>query len=243
MIVLAVSKLYENIGAHHHDTSYHQRHRNSRVCHPTSQQNCFHTWSERSFGKILRSLSELTECHAQRERPKSRKPIRKPLPVVPIFEYWPSTSTSLESREQAQLVETKPPPPPLRCFHTVMVSLEHSTRIAILQANTSTLFKQPHRHAPSIEKSRLPPVYDFNPEEDLVKFRAHWIHHRNPRAAIHVTMNRQIGREEHAFNENWLAYLIGAIDLFDDPITFTCNVICSLVDELLASGTRWSSPY
>jgi hypothetical protein len=229
MIVLAISKLYENIGAHHHDTSYHQRHRNPRVCHPTSQQNCFHTWSERSFGKILKSLSELTECHAQRERPKSRKPKRKPLPVVPIFEYWPSTSTTLESREQAQLVETKPPPP-LRCFHTVMVSLEHSTRIAILQANTSTLFKQPHRHAPSIEKSRLPPVYDFNPEEDLVKFRAHWIH-------------RQIGREEHAFNENWLAYLIGAIDLFDDPITFTCNVICSLVDELLASGTRWSSPY
>jgi hypothetical protein len=51
-------------------------------------------------------------------------------------------------------------------------------------------------------------IHDFHVEEDLVRSLAHWIHHRDPREAINATMDGQIEQDHHAFNEEWLAYLI-----------------------------------
>jgi hypothetical protein len=68
---------------------------------------------------------------------------------------------------------------------------------------------------------------------------AHWTHHRDPKEAIDATMEHPTGREEGAFNEDRLVYLIKAMNFFDDPFTFTCDITDSLVDrflDLLNSG-------
>jgi hypothetical protein len=76
-------------------------------------------------------------------------------------------------------------------------------------------------------------IHDFHVEKDLVKFLAHWIHHRDPGEAINASMGRLTEREVGAFNEDRLVYLIRAMNFFDDPFTFTSDITDSLVDQLL----------
>jgi hypothetical protein len=123
---------------------------------------------------------------------------------------------------------------------------EHSKRVAILRSYGTTVC---HVSAGELEKilkldtseagvrhefkGLSIQIHDFQVEEDLLKFLAHWIHHRDSREAINATMDGHIQQEEHTLNEEWLAYLIRAINFFDDSFTFTCDITDSLIDQFL----------
>ncbi|KAG9566910.1 hypothetical protein KCU71_g4168, partial [Aureobasidium melanogenum] len=76
-------------------------------------------------------------------------------------------------------------------------------------------------------------VYDFDVEEPLIRFLAHWIHHRNSEEAVVATMNRQTERSGRDLDEEWLVFLIRAMNCFDDPTKFTCDLTDSLIDDFL----------
>jgi hypothetical protein len=120
----------------------------------------------------------------------------------------------------------------------------NSKRIAILQSYGTTICHVPTSELEKIVKpytSRyglrhdiegvIVEVHDFLIEEPLVRFLAHWIHFREPEEAVKATINRQRERPCRALDEEWLAFLIKALNAFDDPEIFTCDITDSLIDQ------------
>ena len=86
-------------------------------------------------------------------------------------------------------------------------------------------------------------VHDFMFGEPRVKFLAHWIHHRDSGEAIKAVLRPRAETEEGDLDEQWLIYLIAAINFFEDPNIFTCDIADSLVDEFLAFLERGGLPH
>jgi hypothetical protein len=126
-----------------------------------------------------------------------------------------------------------------------MTDFEHSKRITILQSFGTTVC-----HVPTDELRKIMTlgtarrkldfegasieVYNLCFDESLVKFLAHWIHHRDSGEAIKAALNHQTETGEAVLNEKWLTYMINAINLFEGAKIFTCDIAHSLVDEFLA---------
>ncbi|CAD0096779.1 unnamed protein product [Aureobasidium vineae] len=84
-------------------------------------------------------------------------------------------------------------------------------------------------------------THNFNVEKPLVRFLAHWIHHRDSEEAITATMNRQTQRRHGVLDEEWLDFLIKVMNFCDDPKKFISDITDSLVHNfmfLLDSGDR-----
>lgn len=125
-----------------------------------------------------------------------------------------------------------------------MVDFEHSKNIAILQSYGTTVCHAPAdefyklakhctaRRELAFEGARIQ-VLDLQIEASLVRFLAHWIHHRNAGNAIEATMKRQQEREEGVLDEEWLAHLIRAINVFVAPFRFVPDIADSLIDRFL----------
>jgi hypothetical protein len=73
-------------------------------------------------------------------------------------------------------------------------------------------------------------IHNFLAEESLVKLLAHWIHHRDAEAAINATIHRKTETTSGTLDEEWLDYLIDAMELFDNPNKFICDIRDSLID-------------
>jgi hypothetical protein len=115
----------------------------------------------------------------------------------------------------------------LRLYGKTVCHVPASELQTILKYNTSTSGVRHEFKGLDVE------IHDFLVEKDLVRFLVHWVHHRDSGEAINATMNRLAEREDGTFNEDRLVYLIRAMNFFDDPFTFHCDITDSLVDEFL----------
>jgi hypothetical protein len=73
-------------------------------------------------------------------------------------------------------------------------------------------------------------VHNFLENESSIKFLAHWIHHRDAGAAINATIRRETAKTSGTLDEEWLFYFVEAMELFDDPSKFICDISDSLID-------------
>ncbi|KAH0366716.1 hypothetical protein KCU65_g5150, partial [Aureobasidium melanogenum] len=121
----------------------------------------------------------------------------------------------------------------------------YDTRIAILQSWGISICHVPYGEpkkicsdtcATMVKRKPFPDTYlevhNFEVEERLVKFLAHWIHHRDPNEAIDATMNRQAERRFEVLDREWLDFLIKILNFFDST-KFTGDIADSLVDNFL----------
>jgi hypothetical protein len=130
-----------------------------------------------------------------------------------------------------------------------MTDSKHSKRITILQSFGTTICHVPTNELQKIAKLGTArrklefeganiQVHDLRFDASLVKFMAHWIHHRDSEEAINVTLLRSEARVSAVLDEEWLNFLIQAMNSFDDPSTFTCDIIDSLIDTFILFAIR-----
>jgi hypothetical protein len=82
-------------------------------------------------------------------------------------------------------------------------------------------------------------VHNFLAEKSLVKFLAHWIHHHDAEEALKTTIDHQEETRSGDLDEDWLHYMIDAMNEFDKPYRYICDISDSLVDcfiQFLVSG-------
>lgn len=77
-------------------------------------------------------------------------------------------------------------------------------------------------------------VHNYQVEEAFVKFLAHWIYHRDAKEAIDASMIRQNETQPGEVDEEWLVFLLKAMNFFANRAEFTCDITDSLVDTVLS---------
>lgn len=76
-------------------------------------------------------------------------------------------------------------------------------------------------------------ILNFPVEKTLVRFLAHWIYHRDATEAMNASMNRQDEAQPGQVDEEWLIFLLRAMNFCGNRANFTCDITDSLVDAFL----------
>ncbi|KAH0384249.1 hypothetical protein KCU92_g4583, partial [Aureobasidium melanogenum] len=109
------------------------------------------------------------------------------------------------------------------------VSSVHAGEFAkISRDNTGNHRISPYSGGASVQS------HDFQVEKTLVRFLAHWIYHRDAKEAINASFHRQNKAQPGQVDEEWLIFLLKAMNFCNDGWKFTCDITDSLVDAFLS---------
>ncbi|KAG9942454.1 hypothetical protein KCU85_g9219, partial [Aureobasidium melanogenum] len=117
----------------------------------------------------------------------------------------------------------------------------HSSHVALLQSYGTTVCHVPLAEFQKI--STLDPVkkcgtlgaifhiYDYPVETPLVRFLAHWIHHRDSEEAVNAAMEHQIDSINGVLDRKRLDFLVKVLNFCDDKSKFHSGITDSLIDN------------
>ncbi|KAG9685879.1 hypothetical protein KCU95_g12418, partial [Aureobasidium melanogenum] len=119
--------------------------------------------------------------------------------------------------------------------------LAYGSHVALLQSYGTTVCHVPLAEFQKI--STLDPVkkcgtlgaifhiYDYPVETPLVRFLAHWIHHRDSEEAVNAAMEHQIDSINGVLDRKWLDFLVKVLNFCDDKSKFHSDITDSLIDN------------